>query len=52
MQLWFYQRSTDKHTQLTLNGGYSGRIIDKHLYYSKFNVDGIWHMAYGIWHMA
>jgi DNA-binding winged helix-turn-helix (wHTH) protein len=41
-QLWLYQRSTDKHTQLTLNGGYSGRIVDQYLYYSKFNVDGLW----------
>lgn len=37
-----YQRSTDKHTQLTLKGGYSGRVVDQYLYYSKFNVDGLW----------
>lgn len=41
-QLWLYQRSTDAHSQLTLNGGYSGRIVDQYLYYSKFNVDGLW----------
>lgn len=41
-QLWLYQRSTDTHSQLTLNGGYSGRIVDQYLYYSKFNVDGLW----------
>ncbi|MEM5551533.1 DUF5050 domain-containing protein [Pseudoalteromonas neustonica] len=41
-QLWHYQRSSGQHTQLTENGGYSGRIIGEYLYYSKFTVDGLW----------
>lgn len=41
-QLWHYQRSSGQHTQLTVNGGYSGRIIGEYLYYSKFTVDGLW----------
>lgn len=41
-QLWHYQRGSAQHKQLTENGGYSGRIIGKYLYYSKFAVDGLW----------
>ncbi|MBA6304477.1 winged helix-turn-helix domain-containing protein [Colwellia sp. MB02u-14] len=41
-QLWLYQRATNKHSQLTYSGGYSGRIIGQYLYYSKFTVDGLW----------
>jgi hypothetical protein len=41
-QLWLYQRATNKHSQLTYSGGYSGRFIGRYLYYSKFTVDGLW----------
>jgi len=41
-QLWSYQRATNKHSQLTTQGGYSGRIVEEYLYYSKFNLDGLW----------
>jgi len=41
-QLWLYQRATNQHSQLTYFGGYNGRIIGQHLYYSKFTVDGLW----------
>jgi len=41
-QLWSYVRASNKHSQLTSRGGYSGRVVGQYLYYSKFTVDGLW----------
>lgn len=41
-QLWQYQRSTKNHKQLTTAGGYSGRVWNDYLYYTKYAVDGLW----------
>lgn len=41
-QLWLFKRSDNSHQQLTLNGGYSGRIVNNTLYFSKLSVDGLW----------
>lgn len=41
-QLWLYQRGTNKHSQLTYSGEYSGRIMGQYLYYSKFSGDALW----------
>lgn len=41
-QLWLYQRASNTHSQLTKNGGYSGRVFGQYLYYSKYTTDGLW----------
>ncbi|WP_281558008.1 winged helix-turn-helix domain-containing protein [Thalassomonas sp. RHCl1] len=46
-QLWQYRRDLDQHRQLTTRGGYSGRVKEGVLYFSKFNQDGLWRMALG-----
>ena len=41
-QLWQFDRTTKTKTQLTFAGGYSGRVWQGNLYYSKFTSDGLW----------
>ncbi|WDE02577.1 TolB family protein [Thalassomonas actiniarum] len=41
-QLWQYRRDLEQHRQLTTRGGYSGRVKQGVLYFSKFNQDGLW----------
>lgn len=41
-QLWLYDRQTQVFQQLTEQGGYSGRIWQNALYFSKFHQDGLW----------
>ncbi|WDE06711.1 winged helix-turn-helix domain-containing protein [Thalassomonas viridans] len=41
-QLWQYRRDSGKHRQLTVRGGYSGRVKDGALYFTKFNQGGLW----------
>lgn len=41
-QLWSYHRVQNQHMQLTSAGGYSGKVWNGHLYYSKFASDGLW----------
>ncbi|GAB59666.1 hypothetical protein RNAN_2672 [Rheinheimera nanhaiensis E407-8] len=44
-QLWLYDRQTQVFQQLTEQGGYSGRIWQNALYFSKFHQDGLWRKA-------
>lgn len=41
-QLWLYDRQTEALQQLTEQGGYSGRIWQETLYFSKYHQDGLW----------
>ena len=41
-QLWSYHRTQNQHLQLTSAGGYSGKVWNGYLYYSKFASDGLW----------
>ena len=41
-QLWLYDISRDSHRQLTSQGGYSGRISQGRLYFSKYHHNGLW----------
>ena len=41
-QLWLYDSQTKALQQLTAQGGYSGRIWQGALYFSKYHQDGLW----------
>lgn len=41
-QLWMYDSQTQALQQLTEQGGYSGRIWQGALYFSKYHQDGLW----------
>ncbi|MDO6426366.1 winged helix-turn-helix domain-containing protein [Thalassotalea sp. 1_MG-2023] len=41
-QLWLFDRASKKHQQITQNGGYSGRVINNTLYFTKYSRDGLW----------
>jgi DNA-binding winged helix-turn-helix (wHTH) protein len=41
-QLWLYRIKEETHNMLTHHGGYSGRIKDKNLFFTKFNENGLW----------
>lgn len=41
-QLWLYDSQTQALRQLTEQGGYSGRIWQGALYFSKYHQDGLW----------
>ena len=41
-QLWLYDGQTRVFQQLTEQGGYSGRIWQNALYFSKYHQDGLW----------
>lgn len=41
-QLWLYDGQTQALQQLTEQGGYSGRIWNNALYFSKYHQDGLW----------
>lgn len=41
-QLWLYDLSNNNEQQLTTQGGYSGRLWQGRLYFSKYHQDGLW----------
>jgi transcriptional activator of cad operon len=41
-QLWLHDLVTNKEQQLTYKGGYSGRMWQGQLFFSKFNDSGLW----------
>lgn len=43
-QLWYYNAKTKDERQLTSRGGYSGRIKDETLYFTKFAHPGMWQL--------
>ncbi|WP_091991915.1 winged helix-turn-helix domain-containing protein [Pseudoalteromonas denitrificans] len=41
-QLWLYKAIENTHEQLTQHGGYSGRVKNNTLFFTKFNENGLW----------
>ncbi len=41
-QLWLYDLTSNTEQQLTTQGGYSGRLWQGSLYFSKYHQDGLW----------
>ncbi|OKY26976.1 winged helix-turn-helix domain-containing protein [Thalassotalea sp. PP2-459] len=41
-QLWLFDRINKEHRQMTHSGGYSGRVLNNTLYFSKYSLDGLW----------
>ncbi|CAM3696668.1 winged helix-turn-helix domain-containing protein [Rheinheimera salexigens] len=41
-QLWLYDLTNNSEQRLTQQGGYSGRIWQNRLYFSKYHQDGLW----------
>ncbi|WNO59621.1 winged helix-turn-helix domain-containing protein [Rheinheimera sp. MMS21-TC3] len=46
-QLWLYDLRNKTEQQLTEQGGYSGRIWQNRLYFTKYHQDGIWFKELG-----
>ncbi|NRQ41754.1 PD40 domain-containing protein [Rheinheimera sp. YQF-2] len=42
-QLWLYNTANNTEQKLTTHGGYSGRIWQGKLYFSKYHQDGLWY---------